>query len=178
MCSSVFLWMLVHLSSSCLHWNNWKLIFLNNSRIWTYTLRKTTAPLHLLKTTVWSLCFPCFWPFRVNIQSQIYFLSLSLPLRLGCCWMSHCVGCWRTLVSVAADCCHRNLGLHILPGIPTQWNTLSLTSWRCSCTQEHANTHAHAHMHYLKGFPGCRGVLFLGSFSRIHYEYCFHSATH
>lgn len=53
----------------------------------------------------------------------------TFSLRLACCWMSHCVGCRRTLVSVAADGCHRNPGLHILPGIPTQWNTLSPTGW-------------------------------------------------
>lgn len=62
---------------------------------------------------------------KANVQSQLY----SLSLRLACCWMSHCVGCRRTLASVAADGCHGNLGLHILPGIPTQWNTRSLTSW-------------------------------------------------
>lgn len=34
--------------------------------------------------------------------------------------VAHCVGYWRTLVIIAADCCRGNLGLHILPGIPTQ----------------------------------------------------------
>ena len=88
--------------------------------------------------------------------------------------MSHCVGCWRTLVSVAADGRHGNPGLHILPGIPTQWNTLfSLTSWRCVCTHTHTQglfflffysmqTQTRTHTRTLKGFPGCRGVLFLG----------------
>lgn len=42
--------------------------------------------------------------------------------------VAHCVGCWRTLVIIAADCCRGNPGLHILPGIPTQWNTLSRSS--------------------------------------------------
>ena len=83
--------------------------------------------------------------------------------------MSHCVGCWRTLVSVAADGRHGNPGLHILPGIPTQWNTLfSLTSWRCACTHTHTgfvfcfflqyadtNTNTHSHTERFSGVQRC-----------------------
>ncbi len=129
------------------------------------------APPRALKTTIIQseLCvFLIFGPLSLTFNHRFTFslsLPLSLSLRLACCWMSHCVGCWRTLVSVAADGCHSNLGLHILPGIPTQWNTLSLTSWRCACTQTHTHTYLYsAYTHTRTHTLSCRGVLFLGSF--------------
>lgn len=96
---------------------------------------------------------PCVSHFRPLVLTHT--LSLSHWVAAGC----HTV--WAAgegLVSVAADCCHRNLGLHILPGIPTQWNTLSL-SWRCSCIEEHTQIWAHT---FVKGFPGCRVVFISG----------------